>query len=94
VLLAGIIIYIAGCLLFAYLAGRFGEQDLASTALLWPLILPMVLMVWLSELGERHGNAASKVGGVVPGQKGGGGGAGTATRHLNSRHSHHDGTDL
>jgi hypothetical protein len=76
-MLAGIIIYIAGCLLFAYLAGRFGYPELGGLAFLWPIIVVTALVVmpwvWLATLGERHGNAASRVGSDGTSGKAGGG---------------------
>lgn len=58
-LMAGIIVvYIVGCLAFAYLAGRLGAPTLSCLCPAWPLLLPLAIallpIVWLAELGERH----------------------------------------
>jgi len=50
--------YLLSVVAAAYLIGRFGDSDLAVFAVLWPLWVPVALMMsalqWLADKGEEH----------------------------------------
>jgi hypothetical protein len=49
------ILYAVGLVGNAYLLPRLtGQFEFVFTAILWPVVLPLVLMVKLAELGVKH----------------------------------------
>ena len=49
-----IALYIVGILVTAYLIGRFGDTDLAITAVGWPFWILIGPVYWVAMVGEEH----------------------------------------